>query len=123
MGGHTFVTCLYALGLVELVFKLTWKWRDNLQMSETLRKVVLYGVGMVLLGEQCLEIYLVLLDRFHYTMDVLMAVLLALLWYTNSTLAIAAKTWYQYGNEPGTPLPDGGKVWVPFCCFPFCCLT
>ena len=42
-----------------------------------------------------LEIFLVLSNRFHYTTDVVLAVLLTFLWYTSAPICIAAKWWAQ----------------------------
>jgi hypothetical protein len=138
--GHTYFTCLYALGILELVRRSTMK----LKSKKKLRSAIIVLFSLLVLGEQLAEIYLVLLDRFHYTMDVLAALLMVFLWYTNGPLAIASKWWSSYPASPtSVPVPaaqrieelrqeiaslqgidarDEGDIWVPVCCVPFCCL-
>merc|ERR1740115_716470 len=86
--GHTYFTTLYALGLVELTRRHTqnlspqWQW------------FFLILVYIVCIAEQMIEIVLVLRNRFHYTMDVAMALLLSLLFFTNGTIGVVARKWY-----------------------------
>ena len=46
--------------------------------------------------QQVLEITLVLENRFHYTMDVVMAIIITLLIYSTGPVAIAAKSWQNW---------------------------
>lgn len=85
--GHTYFCTLYALGLYELTFYFTREW------SRRWRAFALLVVMVLTIGEQVVEIYLVLLNRFHYTMDVVMAVLLTFLLFTNSAIAEISKRW------------------------------
>jgi len=117
------------------------------------------------IGEQMIEIYCVLLSRFHYSMDVVMALVVTFLLYTNGAVAVFAKQWelrgwrllvpqflttlfpscqiFQSAHYPKVIHEDGvstkepshdewlstemwstrGDIYVPFCCFPFCCLA
>jgi len=89
--GHTFTTTLYALGLYELVriWAKPWpKWRQY---------VVEALVVSITVGQQSVEIYFVILNRFHYTSDVAMAILLTLLFFTNGSISIVAKSWRNLG--------------------------
>jgi len=96
--GHTFFTCLYALALIELIrrhvrgIKKLGQWFSP-SYGQYLFWVVLVFVMLVAVIEQSVEVYFVLLNRFHYMMDVVMAIILTLLFYTNGTMTIAAKTW------------------------------
>jgi len=85
--GHTYFTTLYALGLYELSFYFTREW------PRLYRMLFLFLVIAVTMGEQIVEVYFVLLNRFHYTMDVVMAILLTFLFFTNSAIAEATKKW------------------------------
>jgi len=86
--GHTYFTTLYALSLVELVQTRT---------SKTLAsKLLLAFVVSFCVGEQILEATLVLKDRFHYTMDVVMAILLTFLWFTSAPVILAARKWANW---------------------------
>jgi hypothetical protein len=56
-------------------------------------------VFAITVGEQLLEVYCVLVNRFHYTMDVAMAILLVLLFYTNGSISVAAKWWVNHPRK------------------------
>jgi len=86
--GHTYFTTLYALSLVELVQTRTSK--------SVASRLLLAFVITFCLGEQILEATLVLKDRFHYTMDVVMAVLLTFLWFTSAPVILAARKWANW---------------------------
>merc|ERR1719261_1209281 len=60
---------------------------------------------VVLLGEQLMEIVLVIENRFHYTMDVAMALVLTLLFFTSGPVNIAAKRWENW-RPRGCGQPD-----------------
>lgn len=111
VSGHTFVTCLYALGLCELVSR--YRVREGIN-------VFWYRACLLLVvTEQLIEITLVLLSHFHYSADIAMAIMITLLWYTNGPLLIYAKWWssdfgsFHVGKKEG-------DIWVPPCCVPFC---
>lgn len=142
--GHTYFTCLYALALIELV-----RWHTRKRGWTVFWQNVAIGLVMFLaVAEQLVEAYLVIKNRFHYTMDIVMAMLLTFLWFTNGSISIAAKTWshwrepphelvhepeelralegliqkYDYALVPKALLRSEGDIWVPICCVPFCCL-
>jgi hypothetical protein len=120
--GHTYFTTLYALGLVELTRRHTkelsphWQW------------FFLILVYIVCISEQVIEIVLVLRNRFHYTMDVAMALLLSLLFFTNATIGVVARKWYFWGRtfkhdreddaikrqrtQALHDMPEGVKQWI-----------
>lgn len=89
--GHTYFTTLYALGLFELIVLFSKEW------SRPRRNLALFTISMALICQQSLEVYLVLLNRFHYTMDVVMAFLITILFYTNGAIAEVAKRWVWAG--------------------------
>jgi len=79
----------------------------------------------------CADLLLVLLNRFHYTMDVTIALVLVGLLFTNPAVALAAEFWVN-GERPVLPLSQNvwqsggdkqgvGTVMIPPCCFPLCC--
>mmetsp|Transcript_98084 Transcript_98084/g.204600 ORF Transcript_98084/g.204600 Transcript_98084/m.204600 type:complete len:590 (-) Transcript_98084:170-1939(-) len=109
--GHTYFTTLYALGAYELTYLFTKEFKKGP------RSLCLGAVALIALAEQCVEIFFVLRNRFHYSMDVAMAVLLTFLFYTNGAIAQAAKNW-QYikfwkGKKPERDLnQDRSFAWA-----------
>jgi len=85
--GSTYFVCLYALGFYELVRNRTRGWAPQR------RNLVLFVVGTAGLAEQGLEAYLTLINRFHYSSDVVVAIFMTLLFYTSGPIAVAAKWW------------------------------
>jgi len=134
--GHTYFTCLYAIGLLELT-------RRRLiinKVSAAKRSVVLAIVVFVCVAQQAVEITLVIMSRFHYTMDVVMAVLITLLWYTNGPLVLFSQWWAslcqkdfyaQHRMKNDTvrmhaekdKIRAEGDLYIPPCCLPFWCLA
>lgn len=134
--GHTYFTILYILALCELLRKALSDPDSRLYVESSFkRKVVVFSVYMVCIAQQGLEIFLVLSNRFHYTTDVVLAVLLTFLWYTSAPICIAAKWWAQLGTKMKTDkegpedmvlIPRSalsGDIWLPVFCFPFCCIS
>lgn len=158
--GHTFTVTLFALGLYELVpvfidpFDKMTKGSPKSEFKEfTFNKrrawckaIILTSLSTLTIAEQAIEIYVVLKTRFHYTMDIILALLLTFLFYTNGVIAIAAKRWvsvegYQCGDQSrkyayhmrddypelfgphAASLMSRGDIYVPWCCIPCCCLA
>lgn len=96
--GHTYFTTLYALGLSELVRKHTAWMPDKTFFNK--RFWIVSVVYMLCVIEQVVEISLVLQNRFHYTMDVVMAIILTFLFFTNGSVGIAAKSWTYWNGDP-----------------------
>jgi len=85
--GHTYFVTVFALGLHEAVrrgMKATIAWHRILAESLVATAAIL---------QQTVEIYFVLKSRFHYTSDVVMAIFVTYLLYTNSTIAVVAAWW------------------------------
>jgi len=57
------------------------------------RASVLFFVAALAILQQTGEIYYVLLSRFHYTSDVIVALMFTFLFYTNGAISIFAKQW------------------------------
>lgn len=112
--GHTYFTCLYALGLYDLVRLWTRNWQ-----GEKKRKAFLFIVGGFAVTEQVVEVTLVLVNRFHYSMDVAMAILLTFLFYTNGSIGMVADLWARKNSKPMASVYTDGDVMVPPCCVPF----
>lgn len=93
--GHTYFTSLYALALVEAVQHRVRQDSERVPVLDW-RVVV---VTLFVLIEQAVEITLVLENRFHYTMDVVMAIILSLLLFTNSSVLIFAKRWATWDGR------------------------
>lgn len=91
--GHTYFTTLYALGTYELSVSFTREW------PPCWRRILLLPMLFLAVGEQSLEIYLVLLNRFHYSMDVVVAIVMTFLIFSNGWVAQLAKHWVWFGIE------------------------
>mmetsp|Transcript_31942 Transcript_31942/g.74799 ORF Transcript_31942/g.74799 Transcript_31942/m.74799 type:complete len:495 (-) Transcript_31942:28-1512(-) len=102
--GHTYFTTLYALGLYELIFIFTREWPIRS------RWVAILATVLITVGEQMIEIYVVLLNHFHYTMDVLMAILLTFLFFTNGVISAVAKFWVRAGHIRAEQVFDGDDL-------------
>eukprot|EP00747_Dinoflagellata_sp_TGD_P020373 gnl/TRDRNA2_/TRDRNA2_127774_c0_seq1.p1 gnl/TRDRNA2_/TRDRNA2_127774_c0~~gnl/TRDRNA2_/TRDRNA2_127774_c0_seq1.p1 ORF type:complete len:434 (+),score=57.50 gnl/TRDRNA2_/TRDRNA2_127774_c0_seq1:104-1303(+) len=137
--GHTYFTCLYALGVLELARDAT------LNMKPSRRLLILWTIALLGMIQQGIEIYYVLLNRFHYTSDVVMAVLLTFVFYTSGAVAVLSKSWktflvtwpwvhdegqvafpaYYMDSEDNMDywnwaLDSSGDIFVPPCCSPKC---
>jgi len=155
--GHTFVVTLFALGAYEQLRivlsrsdvpcpdgeKEQDEWNTE-NKHRTLKKMgALLLLSTFAIGEQCLEIYFVERTRFHYTMDVVMAMVMVFLVFTNGPIAVFAKQWEQRGlrllqGRQQMPNPhmtaeqlgedmhwwnSRGDIFIPPCCVPFCCFA
>merc|ERR1719401_1786366 len=121
VSGHTYFTTNYALGLYELVRNHAY---GATRKNQRVRVTCITAIVALTVSEQLLEIYVVTLDRFHYTMDVYMALVVTFLIYTNVVPARVAKKWWRlggYSEEPGGPdakirkLKSQSEVFVPEC--------
>jgi len=93
--GHTYFVTLFAFGLHECV-------RRGMRASSAKRRILVESlVAVAAVLQQTVEIYFVLKSRFHYTSDVVMAVFVTYLLYTNSVIAVLASWW----NDPGNHRP------------------
>ncbi|CAE8740252.1 unnamed protein product, partial [Polarella glacialis] len=129
--GHTYFVTLFALGNYDLLRKVT--------RESQFRTPLLVLLGTVLTGMVCLDVIMILANRFHYTMDVILAIVITLAFYTNGAVAVfvdwwADKLWLPHldhalcpeCNRPGgrKSLPDRlhheGEMMIPPCCVPFC---
>lgn len=65
------------------------------------------------------DLYLIVKTRFHYTVDIVMAIVITLLIYTNAGMALLAQ-WYASDGKRNSAEAD--IVWLPAILIPFCCL-
>lgn len=87
--GSTYFICLYALGFYELVRNRTRAW------APMHRNFLLFLVGTAAIAEQAVEVYLTLVNRYHYSSDVVVAIFMTFLFYTSGPISVAAKWWVQ----------------------------
>jgi len=135
--GHTYVCGVFSLGLYDALLGLTATW------APVMRVPVRILVGVLLFGLVCFDMTLILMKRFHYTMDVTVAIVLVGLLYSNPGVAVAVERYTVWAaartlaadfeqmdnKEPGAVRAsvdasyesDKGSVLVPPCCFPLCC--
>jgi len=85
--GHTYFVTIFAFGLHECT-------RIALRASSAWTRICVESlVAVAAVAQQSSEIYFVLKSRFHYTADVVMAVFVTYLLYTNSTIAVGTTWW------------------------------
>lgn len=95
--GHTFVVTLFGLGLYELI-RIIRPTRGRFSKHANLCKMfILIGLTIFSVGEQLLEIYSVEKSRFHYSSDIIVALVVTFLLYTNGVVAIVSKKWSKDG--------------------------
>lgn len=98
--GHTYAVTLYALGLYEIA-EMETKSMTNPHM----RRLILFVVGCVAVAEQCVEVALVEINHFHYTIDMVMAIIFTLLVYTNASVTVVAMKWACHFDNFVNTLP------------------
>eukprot|EP00933_Yihiella_yeosuensis_P033653 TRINITY_DN27308_c0_g1_i1.p1 TRINITY_DN27308_c0_g1~~TRINITY_DN27308_c0_g1_i1.p1 ORF type:complete len:406 (+),score=34.74 TRINITY_DN27308_c0_g1_i1:136-1353(+) len=127
--GHTYFVTLFALGLYDLTRRVSRQY-----VSKTPRRMLLILVGTVLAILVMLDVVMILINRFHYTLDVLLAVLLTVLFYTNTIVGISVEWWVDLFRTGKSTTNEGasgassptstetdendGEVLIPPCCIP-----
>merc|ERR1712007_299787 len=124
---RTYVWCLYAFGIYEIA------WTETLHNDY--RTYILASIAGAAIIEQIVEISFVEMARYHYTMDIVVSLVVTFLFYTNGPMTIVASKWNRmmtdekYVEEEATyvlvrldDLKPQGDVILPPCCVPFCCL-
>lgn len=123
--GHTYVCATFSLGLFSLFRSRT------AGLPVTWRTVGRFLVGSALFAIVFFDVIMILINRFHYTMDVTIALVLVALLFSNPAVAVVAEFWVEYTGEREAladwrdrdDFRDHGTVLVPPCCFPLCCFT
>lgn len=139
--GHTYTTTLYILAILEM---LDW-WLAQKKTERKRHVIIMTVLYVVCTAEQVTEFVLVILNRFHYTVDVFQAVLFTFLWYTSAPISVLSKTWASLDGptqsfeecESSRQIKELGKIaktrgfgevhiapkfrsegdiWVPACC-------
>lgn len=107
--GHTYFVCIFAFGLWECVhtaMRYQGKW------TRYACEMLVVTVAVV---QQSVEIYFVLKSRFHYTSDVVMALFVTYLLWSNGSIAITAM-WWLHSKHPSHQDADGNtnkNRWIP----------
>lgn len=120
---------LFAVGLYDLCRKVTQ------DVPRRKRLVVRTTIGCLMIAVVTLDVVMILMNRFHYSVDVVLALWLVFLLYTNGALAIAVEWWASQlwlpveesrGMICKTCLRkrvednDKGEIMIPPCFIPFC---
>merc|ERR1711937_984568 len=87
-----YVVLLYGLGIYEIAWV---QLKRETGMIKGTKQIILAIVAAVPFIEQVIEIYYVELGRVHYSMDIVVAVVITLLFYTNGPMTIVANRWSQ----------------------------
>jgi len=116
--GHTFVMFLYLLATCDLARRMVFLTGPF--VSKFLPVLLTLFTGLCV----CTDLYLIVVNHFHYTVDVVVAIMLTLLFYTNSALAVFTD-WFVDVWEPDNQRHtiEDGMIWIPPFCFPFCCFN
>jgi len=93
LSGHTQAVTVFGLGLFESITLVA----NLLGWEERIRFVVETVVAVVVILQQVLEVYFVLKSRFHYSSDILMALVVSYLVYTSAPMAWLASCWEFQG--------------------------
>merc|ERR1712137_1085237 len=90
LSGHTFVMLLFLLGCADLVRRVHAAFPSNVIIGH-----VVTAVHVVVACCVCVDLYLILVNHFHYTVDVLLAIMVTLLLYTNAGVSILTDWWLE----------------------------
>jgi len=115
LSGHTFVMLLYLLAVADL------GQRATLLMESPQREICQALIGIFALCCTAADLYLIVINHFHYTVDVVMAIVMTFLLYTNAGMAVVVQWYVSEHGEGSRNTEDNGMVWVPTAMFPFCC--
>jgi len=112
--GHTYFATLFAVGIYDFVH--TWT-REHFPPPGFMKQrfAVRFLIGACLAGYVCMDVYCILLNRFHYSIDCVLAIWMVMLMYTNSAITMATDFWtshHGHGHHHDFLLPP--------CCVPFC---
>lgn len=136
---RTYLVVLYGLGIYEIVW-VQLKYEKEETISKKRKKILLAVVAAVPFIEQVIEIYYVELARIHYSMDIVVSVVITVLFYTNGPMTIVANRWSRWiqiwkTSKKDTSSVDSyvlvkleqlkpqGDIIIPPCCIPFCLST
>lgn len=125
LSGHTSVMFLYLLASMDLCRRLTLLFENTEAPGKSIALRTL--LSLFVLCCVSADLYLIVINHFHYTVDVVLAVMLTLLIYTNAGMAIFTD-WYVEVFEHGTEdsqrhTSDHGTIWIPEFCIPCCCFS
>lgn len=119
--GHTYFVALFSLGLYDMFRGITQYWKHRLLWRGLL--------GMVLMLLVLADITLILLNKFHYSIDVVLAIIVVFLYYTNAAISRsvawwADEVWVPKGNRLAVKSYSGnGEIFIPPCFCPFCLMS
>jgi len=125
--GHTYFCMLFALGLYDA-------WYVSTVSFGAWRRPVRLIISLALSCIVILDVVLILMNQFHYTVDVFLALFAVYLFYTNALVARAATWWATELWVPQHNLLYAGRMSATsflgnvmnppcFCCLPFCFMS
>mmetsp|Transcript_7340 Transcript_7340/g.18651 ORF Transcript_7340/g.18651 Transcript_7340/m.18651 type:complete len:369 (+) Transcript_7340:100-1206(+) len=116
LSGHTFVMFLFLLGCADLTRKL------RLLMPGVPMRVAEILVNVAVICCVCTDLYLIVVNHFHYTVDVVLAIVMTLLFYTNAGIAILTDWWVEKWEDTDDVryTEDNGSIWLPPLLLPCC---
>lgn len=117
LSGHTFVLVLYMLAFADLMRRIT------IMMSPVPRAVCRILIGLFCMACVGADLFLIVRNQFHYTVDVVMAIIMTVLVYTNVGMTAVVQWYASEVDRRGKPIVDNGITWVPALMFPFCCFN
>jgi len=119
LSGHTFVMFLFLLGSADLLRKIRLVVRKSFR---TTMQIVEAVVNVMIIVCAFSDLYLIIVNHFHYTVDVVLAIVVTLLLYTNAGVAVLTDWWVEWmeTKKYGRMTPDNGAVWIPPLLLPCC---
>lgn len=120
LSGHTFAMFLSLLGSCDVARRMT------MLASPTSSVVAVCLIMTFTLLCQGADLYFIIINHFHYTVDVALSLVVTLLLYTNAGVAIFTDWFVEVAEEASTNerfTTDNGMIWIPPFCIPFCCFN
>jgi len=112
--GHTFTAFLFSLGMMDMTRRL---WFLVPKCTGAAIMGIAWSIAGVLFFA---EFYFVILNHFHYAVDMMLAVLLVLLFYTNAGIALFVDWYVELFKKKEDRTNSAGMIWIPFFFVPFC---
>lgn len=122
ISGHTFNLVTFFLGFVECIIKKAQKlWgHEEPPVKVQIASILAY---VVMVAAMVTEAYLILVEHFHYTSDILQGIVFAFLVYTNPAMTMWSKWLVDHLKFHRTPEDHdhNGVTWIPALLLPCCC--
>lgn len=106
--GHTCLAVVFALGF----FKMLQNYLNYMGAAKHCQWILLDAMKLILTFCVLVDVSVIGVTRFHYTVDVALAVILAVLWFDSIHLETIVSIWtrgYHWHNQRTRPLEEAGR--------------